>query len=76
MAIAPAPYEWHDASKFLPNEGEIVRVHQLYGWAEHRGGKWVYVDQCGNRSSLDWQPEFWRREYYPVEPALAVVLAK
>ena len=65
----PAPYDWHKASDFKPNPGEIVRVFQLSTWAEWTGTFWRAVDRCGNRMHLAWTPEYWRREYYPADPA-------
>lgn len=68
MATYPAPYDWHDAKRFLPQEGEIVIVHQLCGFAKFLSGKWVFVDECGNTAYLAWEPELWRRQYFPSDP--------
>lgn len=64
----PPPFDWHDANEFLPPDGEVVTVYQLYGWAVRINGSWLAVDQCGNRNALMWKPEFWRRQWYPSDP--------
>jgi hypothetical protein len=64
----PAPFDWHDANQFKPSVGETVVVHELYGWAQWTGSNWISVDRCGNKGSLAWKPELWRREYHPVLP--------
>jgi len=65
----PAPYDWHDAMKFKPIDGEIVVVRNLWpGWARCTNGVWTALDECGNRHPLQWTPEFWRRQYFPEEP--------
>ena len=66
--MMPSPYDWHDASKYLPDEGEFVRAYQLWGWATRYKGGWAAVDECGNKGPLLWSPEFWRREYRPQPP--------
>jgi len=67
-AMMPSPYDWHDASKYLPKEGEFVRVYQLWGWVTRYKGGWAAVDECGNKCPLIWEPKFWRREYQPQPP--------
>ncbi len=66
----PAPYDWHPVAQFMPAVNEVVRIRQLCCWAVWTGEKWLAVDRCGNREYLAWVPEFWRREYYPAEPAV------
>jgi len=67
--IKGAPFDWYAVTEYLPPTGEVVRVHQLVNFAVMTESGWMAVDSCGNRRPLLWQPEYWRRDYYPALPA-------